>query len=395
MGRSRRRGATNDFMVVVNEVNTLPTLPVQEHRNIDEMTTLVVTNTASDEDLPANAINYSLVGAPAGASVDADGVITWTPTETQSPGAYTITTVATDNGAPALSVTNSFDVAVAEVNRAPALPEQAPQTIAELNQLVVTNTATDPDVPLDGLTYVLVEPPAGAAISTNGIITWTPSETQGPATVVFTTIVQDDGTPSLSATNTCIVTVSEVNTPPWLPQQVTRTIDEQAPLVITNTASDADYPANHLAYVLLNPPAGASVDTNGVVTWTPAEDQGPTNLIITTLVVDDGDPVLGAVNSFTVIVREVNTAPVLPPQSNRVLIATQPLTVTNTASDLDLPVNPVTYVLAQAPAGAMIDAQGVIAWTPATWQVPSTNLFVTHGDRHQRHGHQCQSTLRD
>ena len=100
-------------------------------------------------------------------------------------------------------------------------------------------------------------------------------------------------------------------------------------------------------------------------------------MTLTTLVVDDGDPALGAVNSFTVIVREVNTAPVLPPQGNRVLIATQPLAVTNTASDLDIPVNPVSYVLAQAPAGAMIDAQGVITWTPATWQVPSTNLFVT------------------
>ena len=267
------KGATNEFIVVVNEVNTQPTLPVQVQRSINEMTTLVVTNTASDADLPANAISYSLVGAPAGASVNADGVITWTPIETQGPVTYTITTVATDNGTPALSVTNSFEVVVAEVNRAPALPEQAPRTIAELNQLVVTNTATDPDVPVNGLTYVLVEPPAGAAISTNGIITWTPSEIQGPATVVFTTIVQDDGSPSLSATNTFTVTVSEVNTPPWLPQQVTRTIDEQTPLVVTNTASDADYPANHLSYVLLNPPAGASVDTNGVITWTP--DRGP------------------------------------------------------------------------------------------------------------------------
>ncbi|MFO1477566.1 MAG: hypothetical protein U1F98_13060 [Verrucomicrobiota bacterium] len=49
--------------------------------------------------------------------IDASGVITWTPTEAQGLGVHTITTIATDNGTPALSATNSFQVTVNEVTR--------------------------------------------------------------------------------------------------------------------------------------------------------------------------------------------------------------------------------------------------------------------------------------
>jgi len=67
-----------------------------------------------------------------------------------------MTTVVTDNGAPPLSATNSFAVFVTDANTAPALTFQADRTIAELTTLVVTNTATDTDVPVNTLTYALV-----------------------------------------------------------------------------------------------------------------------------------------------------------------------------------------------------------------------------------------------
>src|SRR3989475_13039999 len=92
-------------------------------------------------------------------------------------------------------------VAVNEVNSAPVLPLQANRTINELTALTVTNTATDADLPANVLTYQLVSPPTGASISASGVITWTPNEAQGPGTATFTTIVTDNGTPALSATN--------------------------------------------------------------------------------------------------------------------------------------------------------------------------------------------------
>ena len=55
-----------------------------------------------------------------------------------------------------------------------------------------------------------------AVISTNGVISWTPSEVQGPGVYTLTTVVSDG---SLSATNSFSVTVNEVNVAPVLPNR--------------------------------------------------------------------------------------------------------------------------------------------------------------------------------
>ena len=73
-----------------------PALPVQTNRTINELTLLTVTNTATDTDLPANTLSYLLIG-PSGATIDANGVITWTPAEDQGPGSdVEFTTIVTD-----------------------------------------------------------------------------------------------------------------------------------------------------------------------------------------------------------------------------------------------------------------------------------------------------------
>src|SRR5205823_6632719 len=109
---------------------------------------------------PANILTYSLVAPPAHAAIDTNGIITFSPDESQGPGVYAITTIVTDNGSPNLSNTNSFTVTVNEVNGAPILPATTNYTISELTILTVTNTASDPDIPANALTYSLVAPPA-------------------------------------------------------------------------------------------------------------------------------------------------------------------------------------------------------------------------------------------
>jgi hypothetical protein len=292
-------------------LNTAPALPAQTDRTIGELTTLVVTNTATDSSTASTTLTYVLVNPPAGAQVSTNGVITWAPTETQGPSTNTITTIVTDNAFPPLSATNSFTVTVAEVNSAPVLPSQAARTITELATLTVTNTASDGDIPVNGLSYTLLGGPSGAQISASGIITWTPTEAQGPSTNAFTTVVTDDGVPPLSATNSFTVVVTEVNTPPVLPLQADRTIAEFTALVVTNTASDSDLPPNLLAYILLSAPSGGQIDGNGVITWTALGKQGLGGSTFTTVVTDNGQPPLSATNSFTVTVTNVPSAPMI------------------------------------------------------------------------------------
>src|SRR5207247_1976028 len=128
----------------------------------NELSTLVLTNTATDTDLPVNTLTFALVNGPSGVAVNpTTGVLTWTPTESQGPSTNTITVKVTDNGTPALSATNSFTVVVNEVNSAPVLTVPPSQTINELSTLVLTNTATDTDLPANTLTFALVSGPSG------------------------------------------------------------------------------------------------------------------------------------------------------------------------------------------------------------------------------------------
>jgi hypothetical protein len=93
--------------------NHPPVLTVPASQTLDELSTLTVTNTATDPDLPTNTLTFSLVSAPTGVSVNpTNGVLTWMPTEVQAPSTNLITVRVTDNGAPLLSDTKSFTVEV-------------------------------------------------------------------------------------------------------------------------------------------------------------------------------------------------------------------------------------------------------------------------------------------
>src|SRR5256884_54578 len=212
----------------------------------------------------------------------ARGAISWTPTEAQGPSTNIVSVSVTDNGVPALSVTNTFTVTVNEVNLAPVLTVPADQTMAEQTTLNVNASATDSDIPANTLTFALVSAPLGMSINpVSGAITWTPGEAQGPGTNLVSVSVTDNGVPALSATNSFTVIVTEVNSAPVLPLQSNRTMAELTLLVVTNTAMDSDVPVNVLSYVL-NGPVGASIDSSGVISWTPTEAQGPgTNTFMT------------------------------------------------------------------------------------------------------------------
>src|SRR5205823_5625548 len=263
--------------------------------------------------------------------------------------------------------TKTSPLTVNKVNSAPVLTLPADQTIAELTTLSVNATATDSDVPANTLTFALVSGPAGLTVSSAGAITWTPSAAQGPSTNVVTVRVFDDGSPSLSTTNSFRVIVTKMNTAPVLTVPANQTIREILDtLVVTNTATDADVPANTLTFALVSAPTGVSLDANtGVLTWTPTEAQGPSTNPITVRATDNGTPALNSSRSFTVVVREVNTAPVLAAIPNRTNYLGTSVSFTATATDQDIPANILTFSLGtNSPSGAVINPNtGVFQWT--------------------------------
>jgi glucuronoarabinoxylan endo-1,4-beta-xylanase len=93
-------------------------------------------------------------------------------------------------------------------NTPPTLAPVTNMTIGVGTTLNITNSATDSDVPAQTLTFSLLTSPTNAVIGTNsGVLTWRPLITQADTTNSFTVMVADNGTPSMSATQSFVVTV--------------------------------------------------------------------------------------------------------------------------------------------------------------------------------------------
>jgi uncharacterized repeat protein (TIGR01451 family) len=223
----------------------------------------------------------------------------------------------------------SFTLTIIAANSAPTLDPIADRTIDEGQPLSLTAVASDPDQPVQSLTFSWgAEPPMGATINaTNGLVTWTPDEAQGPGTYAFVVLVTDDASSPRSATQHFAVTVNEVNRAPVLEPVGHQTVRVGTTLVVTSIATDPDLPANRLVFNLgPGAPAGSAIDpVTGQLTWTvPAEGEAGTNSF-TVRVTDDGTPPLSAETSFTVGV-------VVPLQIEAVALTDQGVALTWRAS---------------------------------------------------------------
>lgn len=98
---------------VLFAANTPPTLAAIPNATLVAGQTLSVSNRATDSDVPAQTLTWSLLNPPAGAAINAtNGLLTWRPAIAQSPSTNLVSVVATDNGTPPLSATQSFSVVV-------------------------------------------------------------------------------------------------------------------------------------------------------------------------------------------------------------------------------------------------------------------------------------------
>ncbi|MEJ0090477.1 MAG: glycosyl hydrolase [Limisphaerales bacterium] len=93
--------------------NQPPVLAAIPDQTILAGRTLLITNSASDANVPPQPLAYSLSNAPAGASIDGNsGVFTWRPTIAQASSTQTVTVVVSDNGSPALTAAQGFTTTV-------------------------------------------------------------------------------------------------------------------------------------------------------------------------------------------------------------------------------------------------------------------------------------------
>lgn len=293
--------------IVVREVNQPPALLPLADRTIDEGDTLAFFAVATDPDLPPQTLRFRLEpGAPAGATIgETTGEFTWTPTEDQGPGSYALTVTVTDNGTPPRSASRSFRVTVNEIDNPPVFEPVSLQSVEELTPFSLALVARDPDTPPQTLTFTLVSGPGGLQIHpATGLLTWTPTEAQGPNSYNVVVRATEAGPAGRSSTLTFSIVVSERNEAPTLAAVPDFTVAEGTTLTFTGVAADTDLPPQRLTFSLEGAaPPGASVDPDtGVFTWRIGDDAGASTNLLTLRVTDDALEPKSASRSFRVTV---------------------------------------------------------------------------------------------
>ena len=297
-------------LIRVETTNTPPVLDPIGDQMVDELTELSFTASASDPDLPAQTLTFSLdAAAPAGATIDpATGMFTWTPTADQGPGEYPVTVRVSDDGAPNLADTETITINV--VGQPPPPPLLCPNGDAadvvvdfpktmklfhgdtverSITQTVpggiyrvilgssdvgrggqiqdheqwraklgdVTTGFSD-DLPDDPLTDVV------------GHTTHLPGTITVPVGVTEVTVQHwstepgnvDDTNPANSVIPDylCLIRVETTNTPPVLDPIGDQMVDELTELSFTASASDPDVPAQTLTFSATSifPPTSSS-----------------------------------------------------------------------------------------------------------------------------------------
>ncbi|MDA1277644.1 MAG: putative Ig domain-containing protein [Verrucomicrobia bacterium] len=271
------------------------------------------------------------------------------------------------------------EASVLVINVHPVLANQMHDELV-LFQLNAADTGADS--PLRTRAYALTNAPLGAIIdSVTGIISWTPTEAQGPMTTNLTVLVTDNGTPNLTVLRTFQSTVNEINVAPVLILPPSQSISEESAFSAMATATDSDLPTNTWSFELISGPSGLAVAPGGAISWTPTEAQGPGSYPVAVRVTDtNADAVneqrLSTTNTITLTVQEVNRPPALSVPTNQVVTEQTLLSVAARATDPDDPANALTFTLISPPEGMVIDANtGVIFWTPNETQGPGTNVI--------------------
>jgi glucuronoarabinoxylan endo-1,4-beta-xylanase len=96
--------------------NTPPTLATVSNRIINAGVTLLITNAATDPDVPPQTLSFTLLNGPTNATLtslnSSNALFTWRPLVSQANTTNAVSVKVADSGSPIASATNTFTVVV-------------------------------------------------------------------------------------------------------------------------------------------------------------------------------------------------------------------------------------------------------------------------------------------
>ena len=356
---------TNDGPVAVDDAATTT-----------EDTAVVVAVLTNDTDLDGDTLTVTSVATAAhgAATVNADGTIAYAPAANYHGADSFSYTIGDGFGG---SATATVSVTVTPANDGPVAVDDA-ATTAEDTAVVVSVLTNDTDLDGDTLTVTSVGTAAhgAATVNADGTITYAPAVHYHGADSFGYTIGDGNGG---TATATVTVAVTPTNDGPIAVNDGVTTAEDTA-VVVAVLTNDTDLDGDTLTVTSVGTAAhgAATVNADGTITYAPAANyQGADSFSYT---IGDGNGG-SAPATVSVTVTPANDGPVAVDDAATTAEDTA-VVVSVLTNDSDLDGDPLTVSAATAPAHgtATVNADGTIAYAPATNYHGADSFSYTIGD---------------
>ena len=344
--------ATVAVTLTVEAVNDAPVFGATEsgHRTVAEHTAagqaIGAPVAATDADDEVQFLRYALAG-PDAALFDLDAtsgqlrVGVGTVVDYEQQATYTVAVVATDGGTPALQTTQPVTIMVTDVDEAGVVTLGAQPVVT----VAFTATLVDPDAPVTGLAWQWEQSSdqqTWAAIPGATGARYTPEAADRGAYLRVTVAYTDaHGAQTVTSAPSVPVTKKDTNVGPRFAGTATeRRVAENTPaggaIGAPVTATDADDEVQFLRYALAGPDAALfRLDTTsgqlrvGAGTVVDYEQRAQYTVVVTVM-----DPAGATAEvTVTIVVTDVDEAPVVTGPETVVVVEGAPAVATYTATD--------------------------------------------------------------
>ena len=282
--------ALEPFSIRVDNRNDAPVISGTPATSVNQDDTYSFTPTASDAD--GDALQFTASNLPAWLSLDSTtGTLTGQPSN-DDVGVYDNITLSVTDGIETASLT-PFSIEVVNVNDAPTIVSTPGLSAAE--GALYTYQVIAEDVDGDTLSYAVdnASQARGVAIDpATGALSWTPAAADiGDVTITVT--VTDDAASPLSAEQSFTVSVAGNNAPTIVStapsdQNAAQTDKAEQGTEFSYQVVAEDLDGDTLSYSIdtAASDAGMTIGTDGVLRWTPTDQQAGTFPVVVT--VSDG-----------------------------------------------------------------------------------------------------------
>jgi RHS repeat-associated protein len=349
---------SQSYVVMVENTNRLPVIASEANTSAQENATYLYSIIANDPD--EDVLTFSLITAPEGMTLSAAGIINWLPTFDQA-GAHSVVVQVSDLTS---SILQSFVIQVESTNRPPLITPINDVVINEASEFSGQVIASDPDA--NQLEFNLNSAPNGMTISSLGLISWTPSYDQSGT---YNIIVEVSDT-QLTATSVFSINVNNTNQIPVINSTPIITATENRLYQYQVQSTDADL--NTLNYQLTEFPLGMSINSSGLITWTPDYMQSGSHLVSVSI----SDGLDAAVQSFTLNVENINRSPTFI--SAPVTEIKEKETYEYLAQANDPDGDDLQYAIILAPTGMLIDPlNGNLVWNTTKEDIGAHYIVIS------------------